>query len=127
MFLQETHSKKDADVYWKNEWSTEVVMSHGGSNSCGVAILFGKGVDCVIHTTILDLFGRYIILKTAINENIYILINVYAPNKDRYITLFFNKLLTTIQNENLDEKENIIMGGDFNCPLIHSSIRTAES
>ena len=32
-------------------------------------------------------------------------------------TLFFDNLLPTIQNENLDEKENIIMGGDFNCPL----------
>ena len=63
-------------------------MSHGGSNSCGVAILFGKGVDCVIHTKILDPFGRYIILKTGINEKIYILINVYAPNKNKDITLF---------------------------------------
>ena len=63
-------------------------MSHGGSNSCGVAILFGKGVDCVIHAKILDPFGRYIIFKTAINEKIYILINVYAPNKDKDITLF---------------------------------------
>ena len=92
-------------------------MSHGGSNSCGVAIFFEKGVDCVTHNKILDPFGRYIILKTAINEKIYILINVYAPNKDKDITLFFNNLLITIQNENLDEKENIIMGGDFNCPL----------
>ena len=31
MFLQETHSKKDTEMYWKNEWGTETVMSHGGS------------------------------------------------------------------------------------------------
>ena len=30
MFLQETHSKKDTEMYWKNEWGTEIVMSHGG-------------------------------------------------------------------------------------------------
>ena len=28
-----------------------------------------------------------------------------------------NNLLTTTQNENLGDKENIIMGGDFSCPL----------
>ena len=92
-------------------------MSHGGSNSCGVAILFRKGVDCVIHSKILDPLGRYIILKAAIKDKIYILINIYAPNKDKDITRFFNNLLTTLQNESLDEEENIIVGGDFNCPL----------
>ena len=83
----------------------------------GVAILFRKGVDCVIHTKILDPFGRYIILKAAINDKIYILNSVYTPNKDKDIIHFFNNLLTTMQNENLDEEENIIVGGDFNCPL----------
>ena len=70
----------------------------------------------MIHTKILDPFGRYLILKTAINEKIYTLINVYARKKDKDITLFFNNLLTMNQNENLDYKENVIMG--FNCPLI---------
>ena len=42
---------------------------------------------------------------------------VYAPNKDKDITLFFNNLLATMQNEHLDEEENIILGGDFNFPL----------
>ena len=59
---------------------------------CGVAILFRKGVDCVIHTKILDPFERYIILKAAINciDKIYILINAYTPKKDKDITLFFS-------------------------------------
>lgn len=30
---------------------------------------------------------------------------------------FVNNLLTTMQKENLDEEENTILGGDFNCPL----------
>ena len=92
-------------------------MSHSSSNSCRVAILFRKGVDCVIHTKILDPLGHYIILKAAIKDKIYILINIYAPNKDKDITRFFNNLLITLQNENLNEEENIIVGGDFNCPL----------
>ncbi|CAH3142036.1 unnamed protein product, partial [Porites lobata] len=47
----------------------------------------------------------------------YVLINIYAPNKDSNIVSFFNNLLLILRNNNFDEEENIIMGGDFNCPL----------
>ena len=30
---------------------------------------------------------------------------------------FYNNLLATLQRENLDSEDNIIKGGDFNCPL----------
>ena len=78
-------------------------MSHVSSNSCGVVILFGKGADCVIHTKILDPLGCYIILKAAIKDKIYILINICAPNKDKDINRFFSDILTTLQSENLDD------------------------
>jgi len=47
----------------------------------------------------------------------YVLINVYAPNKDTNISNFLNNLLMTLRKNNFDEEENIIIGGDFNCPL----------
>ena len=47
----------------------------------------------------------------------YVLVKIYPPNKDGNIVSFFNNLLVTLQKNNLDEEENIIMGGDFNCPL----------
>ena len=45
------------------------------------------------------------------------LINVYAPNKDKDQLNFFNNLLSILQNENLDSVDNIIIGGDLNCSL----------
>ena len=45
------------------------------------------------------------------------LINAYAPNKDKDQVNFFNKLLSILQNENLNSVDNIILGGDLNCPL----------
>ena len=45
------------------------------------------------------------------------LINIYALNKDKDIITFPNNLRTILQNENLGDEENIIIGGDFNCPL----------
>ena len=117
IFLQETHSKSDTETQWKNEWGGEIILSHGSPNSCGVAILLTKGVDCVIHSKILDSQGRYIILKAEIKDKMYVLINIYAPNKDTCIIKFLNTLLFTSRKENLDEEENIILVGDFNCPL----------
>ena len=46
----------------------------------------------------------------------YVLINVYAPNKDTNIIKFLNNLLMTLRKNDFDEEENIIIGGDFNCP-----------
>ena len=62
-------------------------MAHGSSNSRGVASLVKKGVDCTIHSKILDPLGRYVILA-EINDKMYVLINVYAPNKDTNIINF---------------------------------------
>ena len=47
----------------------------------------------------------------------YALINVYAPNKDKGIVAFLNKLHITVQNEGVDSESNIVIGGDLNCPL----------
>ena len=94
-----------------------MISSHGSSNSRGVAILFKNGIDCSITHKIVDPEGRYIILKACIQDKDYVLINVYAPNKDKDQVNFFNNLLSILQNENLDSLDNIILGGDLNCPL----------
>ena len=73
MFLQPSHSKKDTKIYCKNKWGAGEVRSHGSSNSCGVAILFRKVVDFVMHTKILEnlmkTWTRRILLWVAISTN----------------------------------------------------------
>ena len=76
-----------------------------------------NGVDCTIYHKILNPLGCYIILKAQIQEKNYVLINVYAPNKDKDLVRFFDSLLSILTNENLDFEENIVLGGDLNCPL----------
>ena len=85
-------------------------MSHGSPNSRGVAIPFKKGVDCVIHSKILDPIGRYVILKVEIKDKMFLWINIYAPNKDTNIVEFLRDIGSTLRKENLDEEENIIPG-----------------
>ena len=74
-------------------------------------------VDSTIYRKILDPLGRYIILKAQIQEKIYVLIYVYAPIKDKDLVKFFDSLLSILTNENIDSEENIVLGGDLNCPL----------
>ena len=130
IFLWSRKSKADL-VYYKrrtrslqrringeNEWGSEMISSHGSSNSNGVAILFKNDIDCSINHKIVDPEGRYIIVKVCIQDKDYVPINAYAPNKDKDQVNFFQQLILSIlQNENLDSLDNIILGGDLNCPL----------
>ena len=40
LFLQETHSTKNNEVAWKQDFNGQVFFSHGKSNSCGVLICY---------------------------------------------------------------------------------------
>ena len=99
IFLQETHSKKETELQWKNEWGSEIMLSHGSCNSRGVAILLKRSVDFSVQAKILDPLGRFIILKAV------------------KLVKFFKDLTAVLKEENLDTEENIIVGGDFNCPI----------
>ena len=63
--------------------------------------MLNKGVDYCVQSKVIDPLGRFIIVKVEIEHNLYVLINVYAPNKDKENVKFFND----------------IVGSDFNCPL----------
>ena len=93
------------------------MLSHGSCNSHGVAILLKRGVDFSVQAKILDPLGHFIILKAEIADTTYVLINIYAPNKDKEIVKFFKDLTAVLKKENLDTEENVIVEGDFNCPI----------
>ena len=117
IFLQETHSIASTEKQWKNEWGGKMLFSHGSPNSCGTAILISNKATCTVLSTIPDPQGPFIISKVQVDDKVYVLVNIYAPNKDKDSVQFFRKLFTMLQTNNLDSEENIILGGDFNCPL----------
>ena len=103
IFLQETHSTVKTETQWKNEWGAEIITSHGSSNACG-AILIKAGFDCSIHHQILDPMRRYIIVKAVIQDKTYVLINIYAPKKDKDLINFFKNLFGILQ-KTLNQKK----------------------
>ena len=92
IFLQETHSTEEREKQWIKEWGSQIYFSHGSSNSRGVAILWKRGIDIVVKKSFGDTCGRFIVLESKINDEEYILINVYAPNKDEQSVKFFHSL-----------------------------------
>jgi exonuclease III len=112
IFLQETHSSKELGKKWKTEWGSQIIFSHGNSNSKGVAILFPKDLDYQMKDKIIDSEGRLLILKILLNEKYYNLCNIYAPTMDHrkeqilFIDILRNKLATL-------DQENFILGGDL--------------
>ena len=60
--------------------------------------------------------GAFYYFQSSVDDKVYVLINIYALNKDEDSIHFSKKLHTLLQTENLDSEENIIVGGDFNCP-----------
>ena len=75
-----------------NEWGGKIFYSHGSQNSCGVAVLIRNGFNCTVKKTIIDPSGRFIVLKVDIEDKAYVLVNIYAPNKDKVTCKFFQNV-----------------------------------
>ncbi len=113
--LQETHSVTTDEANWKKEWGGEIVFSHGTYNSKGVAILIAQNLDLTIENVSCDDHGRYIAAKLCISDNVFTIINLYAPTKDKPTEQlnFFNSILPLIDQSDI----NTIIGGDLNTCL----------
>jgi len=115
-FLQETHCTRELENTWKQEWGGDIVFSHGSSNSKGVAILLPKQADYTILNKEVDNDGRFIIIEIKYENEIYVLINIYAPtqNHENEQIHVINKIRDSLAPY---EGGNIILGGDLNLAL----------
>ena len=117
VLLQETHSTCQTQKQWKEEWGGEIFFSHGKSNARGVCIMFRKGYDFEIIKQVSDTSGRFILLKIKVQGVNYVILNLHAPNDESKAVSFFKKLNLILREEGIDPSANLIIGGDFNCPL----------
>lgn len=117
VFLQETHSTRGNEVSWKREWGATLFCSHGANNARGVAILIRNNFDCTAEESNVESNGRFIILKVLLGGEPALLVIFTFQIGITKLLAFYQSLLQTIVKNNLDEIEDIIVGGDFNCPL----------
>ena len=116
IFLQETHSIESDEKSWEREWGSKIYFSHCSSIRQGVAILMPLNIDVKVTNIESDLNGRLIALTCEIEGNEFVLLNIYAPTKDKNTMQnnFLNYLHSTIEKYS---DKNLIIGGDFNVCL----------
>ena len=107
--LQETHSIEKDERFWSTTWGRKIYFSHGQKNARGVAILFSKQLNVVIHNVISSNDGRFLILYCSLEDTKILIVNVYAPNEDS--PDFFTRLFHEIDRFAPD---HYIMFGDYN-------------
>ena len=116
IFLQETHTTELSEQIWKKDWDGQAFFSHGTCGSRGVAILIPKNMSITVNNKITDDNGRLIILDCKIDDENFVLVNIYAPTKDHQqdqIALLQD--LNELLRDYIDQ--NLIIGGDFNTYL----------
>ena len=120
IFLQESYCSKDLAPVWENEWGGKAFFSHGTNHSKGVITLINPSLNFKVEKVIPDKQGRFIILKLSLEENVIVLVNIYAPNDVAQQVAFFKSL-----NQQLEEfaQDTIVIGRDFNCALTSNDKR----
>ena len=117
IFLQETHSTKEVELFWKCQMKGSFYFSHGTNLARGVLVFIRDGLNFDLLNMNSDENGRYIMLKIQLYDQIVTLTNVYAPNNIREQKVFWQKLRSLWNtDENLGETI-FIVGGDFNVTL----------
>ena len=113
--LQETFSKQEDEKAWSAEWGGKILFSHGSEHSKGVSILVNPNSTFQLSTVEIDSHGRYIIAKLQIEETIFFLVNIFAPNEHREQEQFI-RTLSEKQISKTDTSK-IIITGDWNTTL----------
>lgn len=112
-FLQETYWTENLTSKIESNWDGEIIFSPGTEHSKGTAILFKKGLQYQILNKHKTEDSRMILINIKIEEKIFTMINIYAPNNMSERKVFFNKIQKWINKFAMNE-QNIFIGGDFN-------------
>ena len=80
-FLQETRSTSTDEN--KCQWNGNIYFPHDSSNSTGCAILFSNQFPLKIVKESRDMDGRLLMLETILNDEKFLLINLYNANTEK--------------------------------------------
>ena len=111
VFLQETHSQISDMNLWELESGQNILFNHSATQGAGTAIMCSSELRNSIDHTIL-VQGRVQAIAFTKNDLKFVLLNIYAPNKEKDRKEFFESLHEKIRTS-LDY-DYLILGGDLN-------------
>ena len=92
------------------EWDGLSFFNSGTNSSCGVAVLFNPTFNFKLLDTKRDYDGRILSLKFSFQNQIFNIVNIYAPNIPTCRKTFFANLHTFIFSG-----AQLCIAGDYNC------------
>ena len=105
IFLQETHSTKEVEKFWKAQWGSQIMFSHGSNDSRGVI---------AVEKEMKNSKGRILMLKSVIQNSKYLPINFYNANTEQQQVDTLKEVSSMLDQIDLDSEYKLIWGGDFN-------------
>ena len=114
MFLQETHSTKQNEIRWIDDFNGQIHYSHSKSNSCSVFIAFFSSIIYTVRKKASDKHRRILIMEALVEDTEFILINLYNANTENDQLTTFSELINLLENFDLTKNKPIIFTGDFN-------------
>ena len=112
--LQETFILESDFEVWKKEWNSTIHYVPGTNHSKGQVILFGKGFEAS-HIMVQTETDRILAVSFVLNNEDFVLVNIYGPNNEANKSSFFQDLEEVI--ESFPPTYNILVAGDFNVVL----------
>ena len=109
--MQETHFSQNIENKLIQDFKGSLYQSNGTSNSRGVAIWIKKNVEFKLIDEYKDNEGRLLLINVEINNVIYTIINIYAPNNMKKRNTFFKQVDIFINEYSIGQ---IILAGDYN-------------
>ena len=73
--MQETHSMKENEIRWNDDFNTQIHYFHGTSNSCGVFIAIFCSKTYTVMKKASDKKAQILIIEALINDTEFMLIN----------------------------------------------------
>lgn len=111
LLMQETHFSQNIENKLIQDFKGSLYQSNGTSNSRGVAIWIKKNVEFKLIDEYKDNEGRLLLINVEINNAIYTIINIYAPNNMKKRNTFFKQVDRFINEYSIGQ---IRPAGDYN-------------
>ena len=93
LFLQENHSSHDTVTNWRDDFKGELFFSHGNTNLYGVMIGYLGSNTIKVSRIKNDNQGRILTVDADINEETFVLINLYnASTETEQIQVFISSI-----------------------------------
>ena len=118
--LQQLHFSDDAELLsWFSSFGFSIISSPGSVKSAGVAILYRPRFT--LSNSWKDDSGRFIMGEFKVNDSVFRVANIYAPNRNPSRNLFFEDISV------LDPSVSTLLANDFNSVLDRSLDRRVSS